>query len=262
MLAAGRRSLSKNSSLTPFAILVSMKDKITVITGASEGLGKAVALKLAAEGSKVALVAHNEDKLSEVAQTIGENAHTYSCDVSSAEQVRQTAQQILEDLGHVDILINNAGIWTDEELEKDNPDRRRKAFEVNTLGTIEFVKAFESSFRAQNSGHILNVISTSGTNDTSSGDNSLWQSYGATKWALAGFTRALKDSLDGTKIKVTGFYPGGFDSNLYENANRPDSHGQPWMMQTEDVADALIFCLTRPADMLVEKLVVTKISSE
>jgi NADP-dependent 3-hydroxy acid dehydrogenase YdfG len=74
----------------------------------------------------------------------------------------------------------------------------------------------------------------------------------------------LKDSLaaDGIKVKVTGFYPGGFDSNLYENANRPDAHSQPWMMQTEDVADALIFCLTRPADMLVEKLVVTKFGAE
>jgi NADP-dependent 3-hydroxy acid dehydrogenase YdfG len=237
-----------------------MKDKVVVITGASEGLGKKVAMKLAAEGAKVALVAHNESKLDEVRQAIGENAHAYVCDVSVAEQVRQASGQILKDFGRIDILINNAGVWTDEELEKDDPGLRRKAFEVNTLGTIEFVKAFEPSFRAQNGGHILNVISTSGTNDTSSGDNTRWQSYGATKWALAGFTRALKDSFaaEGVKTKVTGFYPGGFDSNLYENANRPNPHNQPWMMQTEDVADALIFCLTRPADMLVEKLVVTK----
>ena len=235
-----------------------MKDKIIVITGSSEGLGKAVAIKLVAEGAKVVLVAHNEDRLNQVAQELGENARPYICDVSSAVQVRQTVKQILEDLGRVDILINNAGIWTDEEIEKDDPDRRRKAFEVNTLGTIEFVKTLEPTLREQNSGHILNVISTGGTNDTSSGDNTLWQSYGATKWALAGFTRALTDSLGDTRIKVTGFYPGGFDSNLYENASRPDPHGQPWMMQTDDVADALIFCLTRPADMLVEKLVITK----
>ena len=184
--------------------------------------------------------------------------------MSVAAQVRQTVQQILKDVGRVDILINCAGIWTDEELEKDDPDLRRKAFEVNALGTIEFVKAFEPSLRAQNSGHILNVISTAGTDVTSAGDNTRWQSYGATKWALAGFTRALKDSFatDGVRIKVTGFYPGGFDSNLYENANRPEPHGQPWMMQTEDVADALIFCLNRPADVLVEKLVVTKFGIE
>lgn len=194
-----------------------MKDKIIVITGASEGLGKVVATKLAAEGATITLVAHNEDKLNQAAEVLGEDAHSYVCDVSSAEEIKQIVKQILGDLGRVDILINNAGIWTDEVIEKDNSDRRRKAFEVNTLGTIEFTKALEPTFREQNSGHILNVISTAGTSDTSAGDNTLWQSYGATKWALAGFTRALKDSLDDTKIKVTGFYPGGFDSNLYEN---------------------------------------------
>lgn len=180
------------------------------------------------------------------------------CDVGVPTQVRETAGKILKEHDSIDILINCAGIWTDEELEKDDPDRRKKVLEVNTLGTIEFVKAFEPSFRSNNKGHILNVISTSGNYDTSSGDNTMWQTYGASKWALSGFTRALKDSLDGTKIKVTGFYPGGFESNLYENANRTDAHNQPWMMDTSDAADALIFCLNRPDDMLVEKLIVTK----
>jgi NADP-dependent 3-hydroxy acid dehydrogenase YdfG len=120
------------------------------------------------------------------------------------------------------------------------------------------IKALEPTFRAQNSGQIVNVISTSGNYDTSSGNNTLWQTYGASKWALAGFTRAFKDSLEGTNIKVTGFYPGGFESNLYENAKRENAHEQPWMMKTEDVADALIFCLTRPDDMVVEKIIITK----
>lgn len=182
--------------------------------------------------------------------------------MSVPTQVREVAGKILGQYGSIDILINCAGIWTDEELEKDDPDRRKKVLEVNTLGTIEFVKAFEPSLRAKNKGHVLNVISTSGNFDTSSGDNTLWQTYGASKWALSGFTRAFKDSLAGTNIKVTGFYPGGFESNLYENAHCNDAHNQPWMMKTSDVADALIFCLTRPDDMLVEKLIVTKFSAD
>jgi short-subunit dehydrogenase len=236
-----------------------MKDKIIVITGASEGLGKVTATKLAADGAIIALVANNQDKLAQAVSEIGEQAHMYLCDVSSAEQVRQTAAKILSDFGRIDILVNCAGIWTDEELEKTDPDRRKKVFEVNALGAIEFTKALEPALRKQNAGHVLNVISTSGNSETSSGDNTLWQTYGASKWALAGFTRAFKDSLDRTNIKVTGFYPGGFDSSLYENAARADAHDQPWMMKTEDVADALIFCLTRPADMVVEKLIVTKL---
>lgn len=238
-----------------------MKDKIIVITGASQGLGKCLATKLISQGATVAMVAQNEGILRAAAAELGASAHPYICDVASLEQVQQTVQAILKDFGRVDVLINNAGIWTDEKLEETDAARRRKAFEVNTLGTIEFTKALEPTFRAQNSGHIVNVISTSGNSDTSSGDNTRWQSYGATKWALAGFTRAFKDSLDGTGVKVTGFYPGGFDSNLYENAARPDAHDQPWMMKTDDVADALIFCLTRPADVLVEKIVLTKFAS-
>src|SRR5579863_7327631 len=103
-----------------------MNDRIIVITGASEGLGKVTAIKLSAEGATVALVAQNEDKLKQTANEIGEKAHPYVCDVSSAEQVRGTVSKILSDLGRVDILINCAGIWTDEELEKTNPDRRKK----------------------------------------------------------------------------------------------------------------------------------------
>lgn len=204
------------------------------------------------------MVAHNEAALKAAASTIGEKAHPYVCDVSVPEQIRATVNKILSDLTRVDILINCAGIWTDEQLEKSDPDRRKRALEVNVLGTIECIKALEPAFRKQNNGQILNVISTSGNYDTSSGNNTLWQTYGASKWALSGFTRAFKDSLEGTNIKVTGFYPGGFESNLYENAGRPNPHNQPWMMRTEDVADALIFCLTRPADVLVEKLIITK----
>ncbi|QQS20000.1 SDR family NAD(P)-dependent oxidoreductase [Candidatus Saccharibacteria bacterium] len=239
-----------------------MKDKIIVITGASEGLGKAAAAKLAQEGAKLVLVARNEEKLKQVSEQMGENTRYYVCDVGVPAQVREVASKILDEYESIDILINCAGIWTDEELEKNDADRRKRVLEVNTLGTIEFIKAFEPSLRANNKGHVLNVISTSGNFDTSSGDNTLWQTYGASKWALSGFTRAFKDSLEGTRVKVTGFYPGGFDSNLYENANVPDAHNQPWMMKTDDVADALIFCLTRPDDMLVEKLIVTKFGAD
>lgn len=235
-----------------------MEDKIIVITGASEGLGKATAIKLADQGANVVLIAHNEDRLKQTADQIAGKAQYFVCDISNEDQIKTAASEILNTYGHIDVLINCAGIWSDEELEKDNPERRRKVLEVNTLGTIEITKAFEPSFREQNKGHVLNVISTSGNSDTSSGDNTLWQTYGASKYAISGFTRAFKDSLQGTNIKVTGFYPGGFDSNLYENAHKTDAHNQPWMMSTDDVADALIFCLTRPDDMLVEKMIVTK----
>lgn len=241
-----------------------MENKVVVITGGSEGLGKIVAKKLADMYAKVAIVAFEEEKLAAAAEEIGNDTKYYVCDISESTQVAATVSQIVSDFGQIDVLINNAGVWTEEELEKTKPEQRKRVFEVNAYGNIEFTKAVEPILRKQNTGHILNVISVSGTDDSAAGDNSLWQTYGASKWALAGFTRALKDSLTGTGIKVTGIYPGGFESNLYESAGNPPEtqHRQSWMMQTEDVADTLIFCLTRPDDMLVEKLVVTKFSEE
>lgn len=77
---------------------------------------------------------------------------------------------------------------------------------------------------------------------------------------MTGFTKALRDELKDTKIKVTGFYPGGFDSMLYEKSKRPNAHNQPWMMKTDDVADIVVFALTRPKDVLMERIIVSHVS--
>jgi len=75
---------------------------------------------------------------------------------------------------------------------------------------------------------------------------------------MTGFTKALRDSLKDTKIKVTGFHPGGFDSGLYESAGRQNPHSQPWMMKAADLADIIVFALTRPDDMMMERIIVSK----
>jgi NADP-dependent 3-hydroxy acid dehydrogenase YdfG len=239
-----------------------MKDKVVVVTGAGTGLGKSISIKLAALGAKVALISRTQSELelvkSEVAAQ-GGFAEFYVCDISDEQHVSGTIQKIKSTFKSIDILINNAGIWTDEELEKANPSRRKKALETNVLGNIQMTYAVLPIMQKQKSGHIFNVISTSGANDTPAGNNTLWKTYGATKWAMTGFTQALRESLTGTKIKVTAFHPGGFDSMLYEKANRANPHNQPWMMQTNDVADVAVFALTRPHDVQVEKIIVTKI---
>lgn len=238
-----------------------MDNKVIVITGASQGLGKALAYKTAQLGATTILVARTEKLLKEVKEKINNNggkAEYYVCDIRDLNIVKKTVEQILKDFKNIDILVNNAGVWTDNELEKERPELRRIALETNTLGHIQFTNEFLPHFKTKNAGYIFNVISTSGVGDIQAGNNSLWQTYGATKWAMTGFTKALKDALKDTKIKISGFFPGGFESNLYENAKRKNPHNQPWMMKTEDVADIIVFALTRPDDVLMEKIVVTK----
>lgn len=240
---------------------MTLNDKVIIITGASQGLGKTLAEKLAKDGAIIALVARSKEKLHQLQHTIindGGKAESFICDITDLSQVKKTVAEILKKFKTIDVLINNAGIWTDNNVEKVNPQKRKEAFETNALGPIQFTHTVLPHFEEKNAGHILNVISTSGIEDTTERSNKYWQTYGATKWAMTGFTNALRDSMQNKKIKVTGFFPGGFESNLYENGGRTDAHNQPWMMKTEDVADIIIFALTRPSDVLIEKIVITK----
>jgi short-subunit dehydrogenase len=239
-----------------------LKNKVIMITGASQGLGRVVAQKVAEQGAKVALIARSEKLLKGVKAEIlkkGGEAEYFICDISENVQVQSTVKQVIKHFAGLDILVNNAGIWTDDEIEKENPQMRWKAFQINALGNIQCCEAVLPYFEQKNAGYVFNVISTSGVSDILAGDNKFWKTYGATKWAFAGYTKALHDKLAQTKIKVTGFFPGGFDSNLYENAGKKDPHQQPWMMKVEDIAEIILFALTRPDDVLMERIIVSKV---
>jgi 2-dehydro-3-deoxy-L-rhamnonate dehydrogenase (NAD+) len=231
-----------------------------VITGGAQGLGLAIAKAVLEAGASVALVDIDEDALNKTkTQLTDADCEVFVCDIRDLEQVRSTVARLSEWQLKLDVLINNAGMWTDNNLEILDPQRRKVAFDTNALGPIQFTNEVLPVLKRQRSGHIFNVISTSGDAMTPSGDSREWQTYSATKWAMTGFTKALRESLVGTGIKVSGFFPGGIDTNLYENVGwESGAHGQPWMMNADDVAAVVLFALTRPADVLIESLTVTK----
>ena len=124
------------------------------------------------------------------------------------------------------------------------------------MGPIYFTKAVLPLFKKNNKGHILNVISKAGTDIS---DNKDWPTYTATKWAVAGYTKALAYTLANTKIKVSGFYPAGFESNIFETAGEKEAHNQPWMMRTEDVAKAVVYMLDTPEDLQIKAVEINNI---
>lgn len=239
---------------------MNLKNQTAIITGASSGLGESLAYKLAIdEQVRVILIARSKDLLKKVTEKIsksGGRAEYFVCDISNLEQIRETKKNIVEQYKKIDILVNNAGVWTDDSLERQNPELRKSAFDTNALGNIQFSEEFLPILKKQENAQIFNVISGAGIH---SGNNTLWKTYGATKWAMTGYTKALRESLASTKIKVMQFYPGGFESNLYEKVGRPNPHNQPWMMKTEDIADVVVFALTRPADMNMEEISLSKV---
>jgi len=231
-------------------------DKRIVITGASSGLGKALSILLSKNGAHVFLLAKTKKNLERVEKEIKKNGgkvSIFSCDIRNLAEVAK----VVKEIGTPDILVNNAGIWTSNSLEQKNPQRRHDAFDVNALGTIQVTESFLPLFKEKNGGQIMNVISTSGFQDATQADNTFWKTYGATKWAITGYTNALQSELKKTHIKVTGFFPGGIDTPFYQNAGENYAH-ENWMMSTNDVADIIFFILTRPEDVQIEKMVVTK----
>lgn len=231
-----------------------VKNKVIVVTGASQGLGKELSQKLGKLGAKIALVARKEDLLKKVKTIIvkaGGAAEYFVCDVTSRNEVNKTVEQIVKTFGTIDILFNGAGIWTTDELEEKRPELVENAFKVNAIGPIYFTKAVLPIMKKKNSGHIFNVISKAGLDLP---ENKDWLTYTATKWAMTGYTKALKYALEGAKIKVTGFFPGGFESNIFETAGEKDAHNQPWMMRTSDVANAIVYALNAPDDLLINSI--------
>lgn len=236
-------------------------NNVAVITGASQGLGKEIALKLAQLNYEVVLVARTEKLLAATMAEItaaGGKAAYYLCDISDQQQVINLANQVKIDYETIDVLVNNAGVWTDDSLEQNDLSKKELALKTNLLGQIYVCEAFLPLLNQSHTNRILMTLSTAGVAGIPAGDNTNWKTYGATKWGLKGYTQALKESLRATNTQVIEFYPGGFDSNLYENAHRPNAHAQPWMMKTADVADIAVFALTRPGDVYMEQIVASK----
>ena len=193
-----------------------LENKIVLITGASRGLGKAIALRLAKEKVKLALIARTEKDLKAVKEEIeklGSCSEYFLCDVSDGEQVKLVFEKIVKKFGKIDVLINNAGIWYQGPTTAHACQKIKQLFEVNIIGMVYCTKEVISIMKKHKGGQILNVISGAGLHP--SGE---WGVYSGTKYAERGFTDSLKEELKGTGIKVMSFYPSGMDTNLFIDA--------------------------------------------
>lgn len=189
-----------------------LKGKVAVITGASRGLGKAMAVALAAEGVRVALVSRSDTDLDRVADEIagadGEAA-VFAADVSSDEQVRKTAAKILSRFGTVNILINNAGLAVRRSVTELTSDEWRAVLETNVTSAYLMCHSFVPVMKGQGYGRILNIASIMASISLPGRT-----AYSASKAALLGFTRSLALELAPERITVNSISPGLFATEL------------------------------------------------
>ena len=217
--------------------------KTIVVTGGSDGLGKALAEKLASDNN-VIILARNETALHKIALDIG--CSYYVCDVRDAKQVTSTFTKITDEHGKIDVLINNAGVIVNGELDKISDETIENVITTNTLGTIYVAKQAFARMKQQKSGLILNVVSTAGL--TAKATRGI---YNASKWAITGFTKALQEEAAEYNVRVTGFYPGTIKTDLFAKAGLP-RNGKA--LTVDQAVKAIEFVLYCDDDMLIPEI--------
>lgn len=240
--------------------VTSLQGKVTIITGASFGLGKSIALNLAPKGVNLALVARTKPELLKVKEEVrrlGSSCEMYVCDVRDAGAVEQTMTNVRKDFGTIDILINNAGVYYEEPTADMTIERIDAQFETNAMGTVYMTKYVLPIFMKKNAGQILNVVSIAGVETDGE-----WGIYAATKHAIRGFTESLRKEVAKTKIKVMAVYPEIIDTHIFKAAGYDQyKPGESRMMKPDDVADIVIFMLKRPHDVVMGHVEIRKIES-
>lgn len=217
-------------------------NKNIVITGASSGLGKEIALQSAALGANVVLVARSLDRLLELQLDIeskfGVKVCSFQLDVSDGIQINTIFTEIEQKVGHIDILVNNAGFGLFEEAHEINLDEAKRMLDVNVFGLIACTKMVVPSMIRRKSGHIINIASQAGKVATPKSSV-----YAATKHAVLGFTNGLRLEMAEHNVFVTSVNPGPIATNFFDIADASGTYVknvQKYMLKPEQVAQAVV----------------------
>ncbi|HEX3436403.1 MAG TPA: 3-oxoacyl-[acyl-carrier-protein] reductase [Pseudacidobacterium sp.] len=192
--------------------MASLVGKIALVTGASQGIGRACAIALARAGASVALAARNESKLNEVAAEIAAHsgtAKTFALDVAGEESIKATAKAVVEHFGGVHILVNNAGITRDTLLLRMKRADWDDVMTTNLTGTFLLTQALVGSMMKARWGRIINISSVVGETGQAGQAN-----YAASKAGLIGFTKSLARELASRNITANAVAPGYIETSM------------------------------------------------
>lgn len=186
---------------------MSLENKTAVVTGASRGIGLAVAKKLASQGANIAILYVGKDEEGENAkkevEALGVKVGLYYCDVSSFNESKETVEKIIEEFGGIDILVNNAGIVRDKLVLKMEEADFDAVINVNLKGTFNMIKHTYTHFMKKRAGRIVNVASVVGINGNAGQAN-----YSASKAGVIGLTKSVAKELAGRGVTANAVAPG------------------------------------------------------
>lgn len=194
------------------SLKVDLSGQNAIVTGASQGLGRSMAIALGAAGARVACVARNEQKLAETVKAItdaGGSAEVMAADVSIKDNVEKIVDTVAEEWGQLDILVNNAGITRDTLLPVMTDEQWDDVIAVNLRGTFLFTRAAAQRMMRKRYGRIINISSVSGLIGNAGQTN-----YSASKAGVIGLTRSLSKELGKRKVTVNAVAPGFIASEM------------------------------------------------
>ena len=223
---------------------------LTIVTGASRGIGKGIALRLAKEGHDLMLFGRDKSALKQVNQEVssfGGKIEIFLGDAADQKFVNDSVQNIIKNHGRIDHLINNAGMGILKKFVDSNLDEFKKQIDVNLYGVYNFTKAVIDSMIANRKGSIINISSLAGKNAFVGGTM-----YGATKHALMGFTKSLMLEVREYNIRVAAICPGSVNTDFFIDKDiKPDLDR---ILRPEDVAEAVLTIMNLPIRALISEI--------
>lgn len=236
-----------------------IQGKVVVITGASRGLGEATARMLSAEGASVVLGARRLDRIQRLADALnagGGKALARATDVTRAEQVQALVDAAVQAFGHVDVIINNAGLMPHSPLERRKIEDWNQTIDVNIKGVLYGIGAVLPHMISRRSGHIINVASVAAYKVRPGS-----AVYAATKAAVRMISEGLRQEVKPHGIRTTVISPGAVATEVPASATEPDvvaglkQYYEDYAIPADSFARAVVFAMSQPDDVDVNEIV-------
>jgi NADP-dependent 3-hydroxy acid dehydrogenase YdfG len=235
-----------------------MQNKVVIITGASKGIGKALALLLAQKGNSLGLVARSEKELTEVqheCEKLGAKCMAFVGNVGDENLVKVAVKTMIGHFGRIDVMINNAGYGIFGATESYSAQQWSELYDTNVKGTFLFSKEVLPSMKEAGKGHIITIASDVAKRVFDGG-----ALYCSSKFAQDAFSAALRKEVRKYGIKVSVVYSGLVDTPFHTSEG-DESRKQAWLT-ANDMAESILFIMQQPAHVVIDELMIHPLSQD